>query len=161
MLQLYCLNTCTFPCLQLQSVINESSHKLIHTFNVSVLNFLCHHWKLRTETCNASLTQHYLEVKLVDFGLVALLSSYGVICSPQQLLPAIQGLVKNKFSTTGCLSTRQFDLYKKSDGNSSEIQRTRLTIKATQPICKFRLPQHTTACNRRHSLIWHPPLQIT
>ena len=158
MLQLYCLITCTFPCLQLQSVINELSHKLIHIINFSVLNFLRHHWKLRTETCNASLKQHCLEVKLVDFGLVALLSSYGVICSPRQLLPAIQSLVKNKFSTTGCLSTRQFNLYK-SDGNSSEIQRTRLSIKATQP--KFRLPQHTTACNWRRSLIWHPPLQIT
>ena len=36
-------------------------------------------WKLSTETCNASLTQYYLEMKLVDFGLVALLWSYGVI----------------------------------------------------------------------------------
>ena len=30
------------------------------------------------ETYNASLTQYYLEMKLVDFGLVALLWSYGV-----------------------------------------------------------------------------------
>ena len=36
-------------------------------------------WKLSTETCNASLTQYYLEMKLVDFGLVALLWSYGMI----------------------------------------------------------------------------------
>ena len=36
-------------------------------------------WKLSAETCNASLTQYYLEMKLVDFGLMALLWSYGVI----------------------------------------------------------------------------------
>ena len=37
------------------------------------------HWKLGAETCNVSITQCYLEMKLVDFGLVALLWSYGVI----------------------------------------------------------------------------------
>ena len=35
--------------------------------------------KLSAETCNASLMQYYLEMKLVDFGLMALLWSYGVI----------------------------------------------------------------------------------
>ena len=35
--------------------------------------------ELSTETRDASLTQYYLEMKLVDFGLVALLVSYGVI----------------------------------------------------------------------------------
>ena len=33
---------------------------------------LCIRWKLSTETCNASLTQYCLEMKLVDFRLVAL-----------------------------------------------------------------------------------------
>ena len=41
---------------------------------------LCVCWKkLSTVTCNASLTQYYLEMKLVDFGLMALLWSYSVI----------------------------------------------------------------------------------
>ena len=34
--------------------------------------------------------QYYPEMKSVNFGLVALLSSYSMICSPQRLLPAIQ-----------------------------------------------------------------------
>ena len=92
----------------------------------SCWHFLHDRWKLRTETCNASLIQHYLEMKLVDFGLVALLWSYGVICSPRWLLPAIQSPAKNKSPTTGCLSTWQFNLYNESDFDSSEIQRMRL-----------------------------------
>ena len=36
-------------------------------------------WKLSSKICNANLTQYYLEKKLVDFGLVALLWSYGMI----------------------------------------------------------------------------------
>ena len=92
----------------------------------SCSHFLHDRWKLKPKTCNASLTQYYLEMKLVNFGLVALLSSYGMICSPRQLLPAIQSPAKNKIPTTGCLSTWQFNLYNKSDGDQSEIQRTRL-----------------------------------
>ena len=34
---------------------------------------------LSTEMCNANLMQYYLEMKMVDFGLVALLWSYGMI----------------------------------------------------------------------------------
>ena len=46
------------------------------------------------------LTQYYLEMRLVNFGLVALLSSYmyGMICSPRWRLPAIQSPAK---TTTG------------------------------------------------------------
>ena len=84
----------------------------------SCLHFLHNRWKIRTETCNASLTQYYLEIKLVNFGLVALLSSYGVICcSPWRLLPAIQSQAKNKSPTTGCLSKWHFNLYNKPDGD--------------------------------------------
>ena len=61
--------------------------------------------KLRTETCNTNLMQYYLEMELVNFGLVALLSSYGMICSPQWLLPVIQSPTKYKSPTAGCLST--------------------------------------------------------
>ena len=98
------------------------------------LHFLCHRWTLRTEMC---LTQCYLEIEfwIRDF----LLSSYGVICSPWRLLPAVQSPAKNKSLTTGCLSTWQFNLYNKSGGTRSEIQRMRLP--------KLRcLPQHTTDC---------------
>ena len=76
---------------------------------------------LRTETCNASLMQYYLKIELVNFWLGALLSSYGIICLPRLLLPAIQSLAKNKSPTTGCLSTWQFNLYNKSDGDLNEI----------------------------------------
>ena len=79
-------------------------------------------------------------MKLVNFGLVALLSSYmyGMIYSPQRLLPAIQSSERNKSLTAGCLSTGQFNLYNKSDGNPSEIWRTRL------PKLHTALPQHRT-----------------
>ena len=107
----------------------------------SCWHFLRDRWKLRTETCNASLIQHYLEMKLVDFGLVALLWSYGVICSPRWQLPAIQSPVKNKFPTTGCLSTWQFNLYNKSK-RRLEWNPENETAKATQT--KFCLPQHIT-----------------
>ena len=100
-------------------------------------HFLHHRWKLRTEMCNASLTQCYLEIELMNFGLETLLLSYGMICSPWQLLPAVQSPAKNKSLTTGWLSTWQFNLYNKSDGNQSEIQRTRLP----KLHC---LPQHIT-----------------
>ena len=89
-------------------------------------HFLRDRWKLRPKTCNASLTQYHLEIKLVNFGLVALLSSYGMICSPWRMLPAVQTPAKNKSLTAGCLSTWQFNLYNNSNGDSSEIQRTRL-----------------------------------
>ena len=57
----------------------------------SCSHFLHDRWKLRPETCNASLSQYYLKMKLVDFAwLVALLSSYGMICLSWQQLPAIQ-----------------------------------------------------------------------
>ena len=92
----------------------------------SCSHFLRDRCKLRPETCNASLTQYYLEMKLVNFGLIALLSSYGMICSPRRLLPAIQSPAKNKSLTAGCLSTWQFNLYNKSDGDLSETRRTRL-----------------------------------
>ena len=75
-------------------------------------------------------------MKLVDFELVGLLSSYGAVCSPRQQLPAIQSPAKNKFPTTGCLSTWQFNLYNKSDGDQSELQRTRLP-KLHRPITDF------------------------
>ena len=89
-------------------------------------HFLRDRWKLKSKTCNASLTQYYLEIKLVNFESVALLSSYGMICSPRRLLPAIQSPVKNKSLTAGCLSTWQFNLYNNSDGDPSEIRRMRL-----------------------------------
>ena len=79
-------------------------------------------------------------LSLVNFGLETLLSSYGVICSPWQLLPAVQSPAKNKSFTTGCLSTWQFNLYNKSYGDQSEIQRTRLP-KLHSLSC---LPQHIT-----------------
>ena len=89
----------------------------------SCSHFLHDRWKLRPKTCNASLTQYCLEMKLVNFGLVhvALLSNYGMIYSPRWLLPAIQSSAKNKSLTAGCLSTGQFNLYNKSDGSPSEI----------------------------------------
>ena len=124
----------------------------------SCSNFLCDRWKLRSEMCNASLTQYYLEMKLVNFGLVALLLSYGVICSSRRLLPAIQSPAKNKFFTAGCLSTWQFNLYNKSDGDLSEIQRTRLPKLHSLSFAYLSIPR--TACNWRHDLIWCPPLQI-
>ena len=85
----------------------------------SCSHFLRNRWNLRPKTCNA---QCYLEIKLVNFGLVALLSSYGMICSPQQLFPAIQSPAKNKSLTP----TWQFILYNKSDVDWSEIRRMRL-----------------------------------
>ena len=72
---------------------------------------------LRNETCNTSLMQYYFKIELVNFWLGALLSSYGMICLPRLLLPAIQSPEKNKSPTTGCLSTWQFNLYNKSDGD--------------------------------------------
>ena len=66
-------------------------------------HFLRNRWTLRTEMCNASLTQCYLEIELVNFGLETLLSSYGVICSPWRLLPAVQSPAKSKSLTTGLL----------------------------------------------------------
>ena len=125
----------------------------------SCSHFLRDHWKLRLETCNASLSQYYLEIKLMDFWLVALLSSYGMICSPRQRLPAIQSPVKNKFPTTGCLSTWQFNLYNKSDGDLSEIRRTRLPKLHSLSFAYLSITR--TACNWRRGLIWHPPMQIT
>ena len=50
----------------------------------------------------------------------------GVKRSPRQLLPAINSWAKIKLPTADYFSTWQFDLYNKSDGNQSEIQRTRL-----------------------------------
>ena len=115
-------------------------------------HFLRHRWTLRTEICNASLTQCYLEIELVNFGLEALLLSYGVICSPWRLLPAVQSPAKNKSVTTGCLSTWQFNLYNKSDGDQSEIQENE-TAKATQPTSAYHGPREGAA-----RLIWHPPM---
>ena len=125
----------------------------------SCSHFLRDRWKLRTETCIASLTQYYFEMKSVNFGLVALLSSYGMICSPRRLLPAIQSPAKNKSLTAGCLSTWQFNLYNKSDGDLSEIQRMRLAKLHSLSFAYLSITQ--TTCNWRRSLIWHPPLQIT
>ena len=90
------------------------------------LHFLHNCWILRTEMCNASLTQCYLEIELVNFGLETSLSSYGVICSPWRLLPAVQSPAKNKSLTTGCLSTWQFNLYSKSDDDQSETRLPKL-----------------------------------
>ena len=69
-----------------------------------------------------------------------------MICSPRWLLPAIQSPTKNKFPTTGCLSTRQFKSVQQI--RRRLIQRTRL------PKLQFCLPQHTTC---RHRIIWYPP----
>ena len=122
----------------------------------SCSHFLCDHWKLRLKTCNASLTQYYLEMRLVDFGLVALLSIHGMICSPRWLLPAIQSPAKNKSLTPGCLSTWQFNLYNKSDGDQSEIRRTRLPKLHSLSFAYLSITR--TMCNWRRSLIWHPPV---
>ena len=51
--------------------------------------------------------------------------SYGMICSPRHLLPAIQSPARNKSPTTGCLSTWQVNLHNKSGGDLSEIKKTR------------------------------------
>ena len=126
----------------------------------SCSHFLRDCWKLRPRTCNASLTQYYLEIKLVNFGSVALLSSYGVICSPRRLLPAIQSPAKNKSLTTGCLSTWQFNLYNNSDGHPSEIWRTRLPKLHSLSFAYLSITR-TMCDNWRHGLIWHPPMQIT
>ena len=69
---------------------------------------------------------------------------------------AIQSPTKNKFPTTGCLSTWQFNLYNKSVGDQSENQRMRLP-KLNSLSCAYR----DSVRNWRHGLIWHPPLQIT
>ena len=52
-----------------------------------------------SKTCNS------LEKFIIEqiFDLMPLLLTYGMICSPQQLLPAIQSLAKNKSLTTGSL----------------------------------------------------------
>ena len=91
----------------------------------------------------------------INFGSVALLLSYGVICSTRWLLPAIQNPAKNKSPTTGCLSTWQFNLYNKSDGDRSEIQRTRLPKLHSLSFAYLSISR--TACNWRRGLIWHPP----
>ena len=125
----------------------------------SCSHFLRDRWKLRPKTCNASLTQYYLEMKLVNFGLVALLLSYGMIYSPWRQLPAIQSSAKSKSHTAGCLSTGQFNLYNESDDNPSEIRRTRLPKLHSLSFSYLSITQ--TACNWRCGLIWHPPPQIT
>ena len=122
----------------------------------SCSHFLHERWKLRHETWNASLTQYYLETKLVDFGL---LLSYGMISSAWQLLPAIQSPAKNKSLTAGCLSTWQFNLYNKSDSDLSEIWRARLPKLHSLSFAYLTISR--MACNWRRGLIWHPPLQIT
>ena len=127
-----------------------------------ILRDTCSHffrdcWKLRPETCNASLT-HYLEMKLVDFGLVSLLLSYGMICSPQRLLPAIQSPVKNKSLTSGCLSTWQFNLYNKSNDDLSEILRTGLPKLHCLSFSYLNITR--TMCNWRRGLIWHHPCRL-
>ena len=46
------------------------------------------HWKLSAETCNASLTQYYFEMKLVDFGLwlyCGVMAWFAFSCSPWRL----------------------------------------------------------------------------
>ena len=58
--------------------------------------------------------------------------------------------------TTGCLSTWQFNLYNKSYGDLSEIQRMRLPKLHSLSFAYLSIPQ--TACNWRHNLIWHPLL---
>ena len=125
----------------------------------SCSHFLRDRWKWMPKTCNASLTQYYLEMKSVNFGLVALLSSYGIIFSPRRLLPAIQSLAKNKFLTAGCLSRWQFNLYNNSDGDLSESQRT--TLPKLHSLSFAYLSITWTAYNWRRGLIWHAPPQIT
>ena len=75
--------------------------------------------------CNASLTQYYLEMKFVDFGLVALLSNYGVICSPLAVASnpesSEEQIPHNRLLIN---MTVQSVLYNKSDSGQSEIQRT-------------------------------------
>ena len=68
----------------------------------------------------------------MTFGLVALLLSYGLICSPQRLLPAIQSPAKNKFPTTGCLSTWTFQTVQQIR-QRLEWNPENETAKATQP----------------------------
>ena len=65
-------------------------------------------WKLNAETCNASLIQYYLEMKLVDFGLVTLLWSYGVIyvrLLTWRLFFTVRKPSKSKLPTKDCFST--------------------------------------------------------
>ena len=114
----------------------------------SCSHFLHDRWKLKPKTCNASLTQYYLEMKLVNFGLVALMSSYGMICSPRWQLPAIQSPAKDKFPTTGCLST----IY------TTNQMATR--VKSRERDCQNYAALTWTACNWRRSLIWHPPHRL-
>ena len=79
------------------------------------VTFLHNAWKLTAETCFASRTRKSFEKYWTDFWFKALLSTYGV------LLPAIQSPEKNRSLTAGCLSTWQFNVYKKSDADLSEI----------------------------------------
>ena len=73
------------------------------------------HWKLRTEMCNASTTHYYLKMKMVNFGLEALLSSYDIICSSWQSLSATKSPVKSKlYTTSNYLSPWKVHLYHKS-----------------------------------------------
>ena len=97
----------------------------------SCLHFLHDCWKLKAKTCIASLTQCCLEIE----------------CSPRLLLPAIQKPGKNKSLTTGCLSTSQFNLYNKSDGDQSEIQRMRLPKLHNLSFAYHNIPW--TACSSR------------
>ena len=59
--------------------------------------------RLSAETCFVCKTHNSIFKILNRFK--ALLLTYGIICSPRQLLPAIQSLAKNKFLTTGYLPT--------------------------------------------------------
>ena len=53
---------------------------------------------------------------------------------------------------TGCLSTRQFNLYNKSDGNTSEIQRLRLPKLHSLVLLVSCPPPFSTHCKK----VWSP-----
>ena len=87
--------------------------------------------KIKNWNMQCKVMQYYVEIELVNFGLEALMLSYGMIYSPWKLLLAIQSPAKKKSLTTGCLLTWQFNLYRKSDSDQSNPENE--NAKATQP----------------------------
>ena len=59
-------------------------------------------WLLKIKAWNMQCKLNTVLVwnEIGGFRLAALLSSYGMICSPRRLLPAIQSPAENKFTTT-------------------------------------------------------------
>ena len=132
-------------------VLSVSFRKILFVFSPQSLNIK--DWNVQ---CKLNAMLLYLEKEMVNFGLETLLSSYGVICSPWVMMVVASSpeSSEEQIPVTGCLSTWQFNLYNKSDGDQSEIQRTRLP-KTMQPNWVAFL---SISRNWRRGLIWHPPV---